>query len=140
MAPAARWSFSQARYGRRGIPIDAVKTCIKRPGESPTKVTYYTGQRGPNTVSSSYAEYQFKTADGKEMSGHQNSYYVRVDQEVKIEYLPDSPDWNRFAGAGHVNEHWNLPMVIGGLLFFVLGIYAFVQAYRHRRASTPSST
>jgi hypothetical protein len=91
-------------------------------------VTYYTSRSVPNPVASSYAEYRFKTADGLEMKGHQNGYYVRVGEEVKIEYLPNFPEWNRFSGARRINEGWNIPMAIVGFIFFLAGIYAFTKS------------
>ena len=97
--------------------------------EGLARVTVYTSRRTPSSVSSSDAEYQFTTADGREIKGHQNGYHARVGEEVKIEYLPDNPEWNRVSGAGRLNENWNLPMAVGGLLFFAAGIYAFIQAF-----------
>jgi hypothetical protein len=51
---------------------------------------------------------------------------------VLIKYLPDAPEWNRFSGAGRRLEAWNLPMAMGGLLFFAAGVYATIRAVRGR--------
>jgi Protein of unknown function (DUF3592) len=94
-------------------------------------VTYYTSRRAPNSVSS-YTEYQFTTPDGRQIKGNQAGYYTHIGEQVEIEYLPNSPQWNRFAAAGRRNENWNIPMAVGGLLFFAAGVYAVIRAW-HRR-------
>src|SRR5215469_10676919 len=38
IAEAARCTLSHARYGRSGIPIELVKTCINRLGDRSTRV------------------------------------------------------------------------------------------------------
>jgi Protein of unknown function (DUF3592) len=96
-------------------------------------VTHYTSrQAGANPVSSSRTDYQFTTPDGRQIRGHQPGYYSHVGEQVLIEYLPTAPQWNRFAGAGRRNEPWNLPMALGGLLFFAAGAYATVRTVRVR--------
>lgn len=92
-------------------------------------VTYYTSRPTPRSISS-LTEYQFATSDGMQIKGNQEGYYTHIGEQVKTEYLPDAPQWNRFAGAGRRNEGWNISMAVGGLLFFVAGIYAVIRTAR----------
>lgn len=99
--------------------------------EATATVTYHTShQAGLNPVSNSRTDYHFTTPDGTRITGSQTEYSSRIGEQVKIEYLPESPRWNRFVGGGRRYEAWNLPMAIGGLLFFVAGAYATIRAWR----------
>jgi cytochrome c biogenesis protein ResB len=100
--------------------------------EALATVTSYTSHQTINPVSSSRTEYQFTTPDGTPMTGVQNGYTARVGEQIKIEYLADAPQWNRFAGAGHRYENWNIPTAVAGFLFFVAGLYATIRALRGR--------
>jgi Protein of unknown function (DUF3592) len=97
-------------------------------------VTYFTNRRAPNSIAS-YGEYQFKTEDGREVHGNQSGYYLAVGETVTIEYLPESAEWNRIYGAGRIRAGWNIPMVIVGSIFFVLGVAAVVKEGRKSKES-----
>jgi uncharacterized protein DUF3592 len=92
-------------------------------------VTYATTRNAPNSQKS-FVEYKFKTPDGHEFSGSQSGYYMTVDETVTIEYLPNSPQWNRVSGSDRIQEDWNIPMAMVGFIFFLGGIYALAKGLR----------
>jgi hypothetical protein len=93
------------------------------------RVTFATTHGTMNPVSSSVIQYQFATASGASLSGRQEGYSGRVGEVLDIEYLRSSPGWNRIAGAARRYQRWNLPTIVGGLLFLIAGIYATVRAW-----------
>jgi hypothetical protein len=96
-------------------------------------VTSYTKFQTTWRASSSRTEYEFTTPDGIPARGNQAGYTAHVGERVKIEYLPRSPRWNRFAGAEARTAPWNVPMAAVGLLATSASIFALKRTVRDRR-------
>jgi hypothetical protein len=95
-------------------------------------VTSHTNFQTTWRASSSRTEYEFRTPDGIPVKGNQAGYTAYVGERVKIEYLPRSPGWNRFAGAETRTAPWNIPMAAAGLLATSAGLYALRRTIRDR--------
>ena len=91
-----------------------------------------TGFGGGKSFSDSRSRYQFVTALGERVEGVQTGYYDRLGDQVTIEYLRSRPQWNRYLGSERRYEKLNLPMIVGGLLFLVAGIYSICRSVRLR--------
>lgn len=81
-----------------GVGSMMLNRVYQQQGQRTVAQVTYSGRTG-GTHSSSYINYSFPAADGKDYTGRESGYSIPRGEQIAVEYLPEHPNWNRVAGA-----------------------------------------